>query len=260
MASNPQPLDVDPLDYRGALARFREEVIRLARWWRPGIENESYEVLCVEASAHRAAEAGYVVGEHAPQDFPTQPFAVLLLANVQRLQRAAFNIRVGEENPEAFLEEEVQLERDRLREAWRAVRIEYCKMQSTLYEAAVRAGVAQTVQEWQLSPLPGELSKTTNTEAATGQTCADETEALKGLSESERRVAEEMRMALDFLRQQSETEEHEFERPTYEVMYRALEELLADKGEKPSQTAETWRRYASKVRRHLDMPGRKRRA
>jgi hypothetical protein len=43
-------------------------------------------------------------------------------------------------------------------------------------------------------------------------------------------------------------------------MYRALEELLADKGEKPSQTAETWRRYASKVRRHLDMPGRKRRA
>jgi hypothetical protein len=95
---------------------------------------------------------------------------------------------------------------------------------------------------------------------ATGPAPTVEAESLKGLSESEKRVAEEMMMALDFLRQQSETEEHEFECPTYEVMYRAVEELLADKGEKPSQTPETWRRYASKVRRHLDMPGRKRRA
>jgi hypothetical protein len=198
---------------------------------RPAVELEKF----VHDEVGPTLDAAYVTAEKAAQHFPDFPVVEFMNSLVFRLDELVKATSRKTDFPDALCA------------ACEAISREYPKFRAQLKLLELRA-----------KHLPEAAPESER--PATGPAPTVEAEALKGLSESEKRVAEEMSMALDFLRQQSETEEHEFERPTYEVMYRALEELLADKGEKPSQTPETWRRYASKVRRHLDIPGRKRRA
>jgi hypothetical protein len=262
------PKDFDPSDYRAAVRRlcsFLETLERRANylereadhlereadhqehWPATSLRGAMWEYLTGEVP--EVLQDAYMVAEVGPPDFPVLPFVTQLVLQLDEMRKAIEDIESG------LLPDEL------------GVVPRWSMMDATRHLLAAWAAIVDAYPEFRGPLKLLELRSRHLPEAApeserpaTGPAPTVEAETLKGLSESEKRVAEEMRMALDFLRQQSETEEHEFGRPTYEVMYRALEELLADKGEKPSQTAETWRRYASKVRRHLDIPGRKRRA